>query len=427
MGLLGYEASYYAETANYKADFPALEGEESVDVCVIGAGYTGLSSALHLAEKGYSVTILEAEKVGWRASGRNGGQVAPDHNMEHEELIAKVGQQAADSLWDMSLESVDLVKDLIKKHNIECGLKSGILHVAAKKSHINDIKEAVEYKQRVLKYDAVKYVPEDEVVAMLGTDKYFNGEYLTDAAHLHPLNYALGLAEAAVKAGVKIYEHSRVLDYTGGAGAQVTTEKGVVKAKYILLACNGYLGKLAPKVAGKIMPINNFILATEPLSEDLCRKINRDDVAVADSKFVINYFRLSQDNRLLWGGGENYSSKFPADIGSFVKKYMLEFYPELKDVKIDYGWGGTLAITLNRMPHFDRIEENVFVAQGYSGHGVALATLGGKLMAEAISGSAEKFDVFRSVPTSTFPGGTLLRFPGLVAGMLYYAMRDRFF
>lgn len=427
MGLLGYEASYYAETANYKADFPKLEGEESVDVCVIGAGYTGLSSALHLAEKGYSVAILEAEKVGWGASGRNGGQVAPDHNMEHETLVSKVGQQAADMLWDMSLESVDLVKDLIKKHNIECGLKSGILHVAAKPSHINDIKEAVEYKQNILKYDAVKYVPEDEVVAMLGTDKYYNGEYLTDAAHLHPLNYALGLAEAAVKAGVKIYEHSRVLDYTGGAGAQVTTESGVVKAKYILMACNGYLGKLAPKVAGKIMPINNFILATEPLSEEMCRKINRDDVAVADSKFVINYFRISQDNRLLWGGGENYSSKFPSDIGSFVRKYMLEFYPELSDVKIDYGWGGTLAITLNRMPHFDRIEENVFVAQGYSGHGVALATLGGKLMAEAISGSAEKFDVFQSVPTPTFPGGTLLRFPGLVAGMLYYAMRDRFF
>lgn len=427
MGLLGYEASYYAETANDKADFPKLEGEETVDVCIVGAGYTGLSSALHLAEKGYSVAILEAEKVGWGASGRNGGQVAPDHNMAHDELVAKVGTQAADSLWDMSLESVDLVKDLIKKHDIECGLKSGILHVAAKKSHMDDIKEAVAYKQNTLKYQGVKYVPEDEVAAMLGTDKYFNGEYLTDAAHLHPLNYALGLAAAAVKAGVKIYEHSRVMDYNGGAGAQVTTEQGVVKAKYVLLACNGYLGKLAPKVAGKIMPINNFILATEPLSEELCRKINRDDVAVADSKFVINYFRLSQDNRLLWGGGENYSSKFPADIGSFVKKYMLEFYPELKDVKIDYGWGGTLAITLNRMPHFDRIEENVFVAQGYSGHGVALATLGGKLMAEAISGSAEKFDVFQNVPTHTFPGGTLLRFPGLVAGMLYYAMRDRFF
>jgi gamma-glutamylputrescine oxidase len=427
MALLGYEASYYAETANYKANFPALEGEETADVCVIGAGYTGLSSALHLAEKGYSVTILEAQKVGWGASGRNGGQVAPDHNMGHDELIAKVGKQSADSLWDMSLESVDLVKDLIKKHNIDCGLKSGILHVAAKKSHMDEIKEAVEYKQSVLKYQHVKHVPQDEVVAMLGTDKYFNGEYLTDAAHLHPLNYALGLAEAAVKAGVKIYEHSCVMDYNGGAGAQVTTSKGRVKAKYILLACNGYLGKLAPKVAGKIMPINNFILATEPLSDELSRKINRDDVAVADSKFVINYFRMSQDNRLLWGGGENYSSKFPADIGQFVQKYMLEFYPELKDVKIDYGWGGTLAITMNRMPHFDRVEENVFVAQGYSGHGVALATFGGKLMAEAISGSAEKFDVFKHVPTPTFPGGTLLRYPGLVAGMLYYAMRDRFF
>jgi gamma-glutamylputrescine oxidase len=427
MALLGYEASYYAETANHKADFPTLEGEETVDVCVIGAGYTGLSSALHLAEKGYTVTILEAMKVGWGASGRNGGQVAPDHNISHDELTVKVGKESADSLWGMSLESVDLVKNLIKKHNIDCGLKSGILHVAAKKSHMDEIKEAVEYKQSVLNYQHVKHVSQDEVVAMLGTDKYFNGEYLTDAAHLHPLNYALGLAEAAVKAGVKIYEHSRVINYKGGLGAQVTTDKGVVKAKYILLACNGYLGKLAPKVAGKIMPINNFILATEPLSDELCSKINRDDVAVADSKFVINYFRMSQDNRLLWGGGENYSSKFPADIGQFVKKYMLEFYPELKDVKIDYGWGGTLAITMNRMPHFDRVEENVFVAQGYSGHGVALATFGGKLMAEAISGSAEKFDVFKNVPTPTFPGGTLLRYPGLVAGMLYYAMRDRFF
>ena len=175
------------------------------------------------------------------------------------------------------------------------------------------------------------------------------------------------------------------------------------------------------------MPINNFILATEPLSEELCRKINREDYAVADTKFVINYFKLSGDNRLLWGGGENYTKAFPKDIPNFVRKYMLEFYPELKDVKIDYGWGGTLAVTMNRMPHFDRIEENVFVAQGYSGHGVAMATLGGKLMAEAISGSAEKFDAFKNVPTPTFPGGTLLRWPGLVAGMLYYSMRDRFF
>jgi len=422
-----YVDSYYAATANQQNDFPKLQGETQADVCIIGAGFTGLSAALHLAEMGYSVSLLEAEKVGWGASGRNGGQVAQGHNMDHDDLIKKVGKPMADSLWDMSIESVDLVKELIAKHSIDCDLKAGILHVAAKASHNKHMREGVDYKRDVLGYDKVKYVDESEVQAMLGTDRYFAGEYMTDAAHLHPLNYALGLAKAAVAAGVSIYENSRVTDYQGGANAFVKTEEGFVKTKYILLACNGYLGKLEPKIAGKIMPINNFILATEPLSDELCRKINRDDVAVADSKFVINYFKLSGDNRLLWGGGENYTTKFPNDIPNFVRKYMLEFYPELADVKIDYGWGGTLAITLNRMPYFNRLEENVFAAQGYSGHGVALATLGGKIMAQAVSGSAEKFDVFASVPTPTFPGGTLLRFPGLVAGMLYYAMRDRFF
>ena len=427
MGLSSYPTSYYAATANSEGAYPALEGEVQADVCVIGAGFTGLSSALHLAEKGYSVTVLDAEKVGWGASGRNGGQLSQGQRIGHDEIVEKVGREAADVLWDLSLDSVDLVKDLIKKHNIQCDLKSGVMHVAAKPSHIDDIKEEYEYYREVLKYNDVKYVDKQDVEGMLGTDKYHNGLVMTDGAHLHPLNYALGLADAAVAAGVKIYENSRVTSYKGGDGAEVITEKGVVKAKYILLACNGYLGNLAPKVAGKIMPINNFILATEPLSEELCRKINREDYAVADTKFVINYFKLSGDNRLLWGGGENYTKAFPKDIPNFVRKYMLEFYPELKDVKIDYGWGGTLAVTMNRMPHFDRIEENVFVAQGYSGHGVAMATLGGKLMAEAISGSAEKFDAFKNVPTPTFPGGTLLRWPGLVAGMLYYSMRDRFF
>lgn len=431
MTLAGYETSYYSETANSNVSYPRLKGEESADVCIIGAGYTGLSAALHLAEKGFSVILLESEKVGWGASGRNGGQVAPGHNMAHEDLIAKVGREAADSLWYMSLESVELVKQLIAKHQIECDLKQGVLHVAAKPSHVAEMRETVEYKQQVLGYDKIDFVPDAEVQAMLGTEHYYGGEFWQDGAHLHPLNYALGLADAAVSAGVRIFENSRVTEYSTGnsveANALVQTANGQVKSQYVLLACNGYLDKLEPRVAGKIMPINNFILATEPLPEELCRKINRDDVAVADSKFVINYFKLSGDNRLLWGGGENYSSKFPADISSFVRKYMLEFYPELKNVRIDYGWGGTLAITLNRMPHFDRVEDNLFVAQGYSGHGVAMATLGGKLMAEAISGTAERFDTFAKVPTPTFPGGTLLRYPGLVAGMLYYSIRDRFF
>lgn len=427
MSLKGYEASYYAASANAKQDYPELQGEISTDICVIGAGYTGLSAALHLAEKGYTVSLLEAEKVGWGASGRNGGQVCQGHNMDHADMVRKVGKQNADALWQMSLESVDLVKDLIAKHQIQCDLKQGVLHVAAKTKHNDEFKESVEYKHEVLGYQDIQYVEPSEVADMLGTDRYSAGEYWTQGAHLHPLNYALGLAAAAEKAGVKIYEDTRVQSYQAGQNAHVITEGGRVNAKYILLACNGYLGKLEPRVAGKIMPINNFILATEPLSEEMCRRINRDDVAVADSRFVINYFKLSGDNRLLWGGGENYTSSFPKDIPNFVRKYMLEFYPELKDLRIDYGWGGTLAITMNRMPFFDRVEDNLFVAQGYSGHGVALATLGGKLMAEALSGSAEKFDTFAAMPSPTFPGGTLLRWPGLVAGMLYYSMRDRFF
>jgi gamma-glutamylputrescine oxidase len=425
-----YAPSYYMDTANTLGDdsccHAELVGEVIADVCIVGAGYTGLSAALHLAEKGYSVILLEAEKVGWGASGRNGGQVCPDHNMEYQALKSKVGAENAKVLWDMSIESVALVRQLITQHNIQCDQKQGVLHVAAKASHVNALQESVEHKQKELGYEAIRYLARDEVQTMLGTDHFHAGEYWSDGIHLHPLNYALGLADAALSAGVSIYENSRVSAYKTGADTRVSTAQGEVKARYILLACNGYIENLEPRITSKIMPINNFMLATEPLSDELCYRINRDDVAVADSKFVVNYFKLSADNRMLWGGGENYTRRFPQDIKRFVQRHMLEVYPELAGVKVDYGWGGTLAITLNRMPYFARIEDNLFVAQGYSGHGVALATLGGKLMAEAVSGSAEQFDLFAKVPTPDFPGGTLLRWPGLVAGMLYYSLRDRF-
>ncbi len=427
MGLSGYEGSYYADTALPVANYPALTGEVRCEVCVIGAGYTGLSTALHLAEQGYSVCLLEAERVGWGASGRNGGQVAPGHNMDHAELCRTVGQADADRLWQMSLESVELVQALVSRHRIDCDLKSGVLHVAAKPAHSAELKAAVAYNQQVLNYDHCRYMTPEQVASVLGTDHYHGGEYWPDAAHLHPLNYALGLAAAAQQAGVSIYEHSRVTCYHTRQGMRVNTTHGRVLADSLVLACNGYLGKLAPQVAGKIMPINNFMLATEPLSDALCQQINARDLAVADSKFVVNYFRLSADKRLLWGGGENYTQHFPADIAGLVRKQMLAVYPQLAEVKVDYSWGGTLAITMNRMPSFDRLDNQLFVAQGYSGHGVALATLAGKLIAEAISGAPERFDLFARVPTPTFPGGTLLRKPGQLAGMLYYAMRDRWF
>ena len=427
MNSVGYEASYYVATANGFGGFGTLEGDTSADVCVIGAGYTGLSAALHLAQRGYKVAVLEAQKVGWGASGRNGGQVCPGHNKEHSYMQAKVGKKDADALWQLSLDSVQLVKDLVAEHKIPCDLKPGIAYVAARPSDVGWIHKSASYMQDELGYDGISHLSTEQVQEMLGTDQYYGGKFWKDAAHLHPLNYALGLAKAAKAAGAEIYEDSAVLDYSGDKEVVVRTAKGNVKARYVLLACNGYLDKLEPRIAGKIMPIKSLMLATEPLSDEMCKRINRDDIAVADSKFAVNYFRLSCDNRLLWGGRETYTGRMPADVGTYVRGTMLRRYPYLKDVKVDFGWGGQLAITMNRQPHFERIKDNIFVAQGYSGHGVALATLGGKLMADAIATSAEQFDVFARFPTPTFPGGTLLRKPGMVAGMLWYAMRDSLF
>lgn len=420
-----HEASYYAATANALIDRPQLVGDHHSDICIIGGGFTGTSAALHLAEAGYQVTLLEAHKIGWGASGRNGGQICQGHNMGHAEMVKQVGQQAADLLWQTSVDSVALVKSLVKQYEMDCDLMDGVLHVANKPKHAKEIREAVSYKRDVLGCDSISYLEADDVAKKLGTTRYHGGEWYAEGAHLHPLNFALGLAKAAEAHGAKLYENSAVLDYQEGTQPVVRTAKGSVTCRYLLFACNGYLGHLNRTAARKIMPINNFIIATEPLPEELADRINPERIAVADSKFVVNYYRLSADRRMLWGGGENYSPRFPKDIAGFVKKHMLETYPELDRFHIDYAWGGTLAITLNRMPQIARQTENIFVAHGYSGHGVALATFAGAVFAKAVQGSLETVDAFEKLPMRDFPGGTLLRWPGLVAGMLYYSMLDR--
>ena len=425
MSISGHINSYYASSANSFPEHPKLTESVETDVCIVGAGYTGLSAALHLRKAGINVTILEAEKVSWGASGRNGGQVSVGQNRDHEWLVKKLGSEPARQLWENSIACVQLVKDLIKEHDIKCGWRSGLIHAAWKKSETAELKAEVDNLRNKFNYEHISFIESDDMQSMLGTKRYHAGQLDTFSGHLHPLNYALGLAQAATDAGAKIYENSRVLDYKKGETVEVRTSHGVVKAKHLVIACNGYIEKLEPKITGKIMPINNFILATEPLGDERAKQLIRDNVAVADTKFVVNYFRLSEDNRLLFGGGENYSPKFPKDIKQFVRKYMLEVFPQLSDVKIDYAWGGTLAITLNRMPHFQKLSSNIHIAQGYSGHGIALATMGGKAIAEAIAGNPETFDLFANVPTHTFPGGTLLRYPGLVAGMMYYSLLDK--
>ena len=418
-------SSYYRASANKSCTFPSLQGDEVADICIIGAGYTGLSSALHLSEKGYKVSVIEAETVGFGASGRNGGHVGIGQRQDQQYLEKAFGPEIASILWHMSLEAVDTVKDLIQKHKIKCDLKYGNIHFAHRAKYNDDLEEEVAFLRDRYDFDEMDYVPKERLSEVIDSDAYHGAIVDRASKHLHPLNFLLGLAAAAVKAGVVIYENSRVTSYAG-TPVVVKTVGGQVTANEMLLACNGYIEKLEPKINGYIMPINNFILATEPLTDDLVAQIAPLDTSMSDSRFVINYWKLSGDNRLIFGGGENYRRGYPSNIKEFVRKYMLQIYPQLASTSIDYGWGGTVAITMNRLPHFGRVQDNIWYMQGYSGHGVPTATFAGKLIAEAISGKLERFDLMARLPTTKFPGGTLLRWPGMVAGMLYYSLRDRF-
>jgi gamma-glutamylputrescine oxidase len=416
-----YPQSYYAATAPLPERCPALDGAVRADICIIGAGYTGLSAALHLAERGYSVAVLEAHRVGFGASGRNGGQVGPGQRIEQDSIERMVGRSEARKLWDIGLEARDLVRDLIDRHQMDCPFKPGVIHADW---NARDVPHAHAYAEKLARdYDYTEITPldRDAMQAIVNTPAYQGGVLDNGAGHLHPLRFALGLARAAQAAGVQIFEDSLVLDIQHGAKVQVKTGFGHVEADHLIIAANGYLGGLVPEVAAKVMPINNFIIATEPLAPGT---VLHRDVAVADSKFVINYFRLSEDGRLLFGGGESYGYRFP-DIIKTVRKPMLEVFPHLKDTRIDYSWGGTLAITMTRLPCFLRLAPNVVSVSGYSGHGVALATMAGKISAAAIAGQSEQFDTMARVHLPGFPGGRALRSPLLALAMTWFSLRDR--
>jgi gamma-glutamylputrescine oxidase len=414
--------SYYSATANPAPARPPLAGEASVDACVIGGGLTGLSAALHLAERGYKTLLLEAEQVGWGASGRNGGQINTGLRKGASELIALFGRARARELFAMAEEAKALVRALIARHAIACDLKPGSLYVAYKKSDPGWMAEEVELLHKEFGHEAARLLGKAELEERLGSRRYHGAIADASAAHLHPLNYTLGVAAAAEAAGARICEESRALEIAPG---MVRTAGGCVKTRFVILGCNAYLGALEPRIAGMIMPISNYILATEPLGDAGAAALIRDDVAVCDTKFVVDYYRLSADRRLLFGGGETYSFHTPGDIAGFVRPHMLKVFPQLAGTRIDYAWGGQLAITMGRLPHFGRLPGDIFFAQGYSGQGLALTSLAGKLIAEAASGSAERFDIFARLPHRRFPGGTLLRHPSLVLGMLWYALRDR--
>jgi len=422
---VGDRDSWYAATERGRRSFEPLGGDCRSDVCIVGAGYTGLSAALELANRGYTVTVLEAHRVGAGASGRNGGLLGMGQRQDQQELERWLGEDRAATLWQLGLDANSLVRERISRYGIDCELKDGELTVAHKARYTRELWDYAEHLQQRYGYQDIELLDVDEVRERLGTDRVYGGYLDRRAGHLHPLNLALGLAGAAADAGASIHEHSRVLGFEErGSGVEVRTAGGRVTAKALVLACNGYLGRLERTMERYQLPINNFVLATEPLGARAAT-INRDDLAVVDTRFVVSYFHNSPDGRLIFGGGENYSSNFPEDLKNFVRRRMLTVYPDLADARIDYAWGGTLAITVRRMPHFGRRSGRVYWAQGYSGHGIAMANLGGKLVADAIDGDASAFEVFEQLPHRPFPGGRWLRRPALVAAMLFYATLDR--
>jgi gamma-glutamylputrescine oxidase len=418
--------SYYVATAARLPGQPPLRGEARADVAIVGAGFTGLAAALTLAERGLSVTVLETASIGSGASGRNGGQIHSGQRRDQDYLEKVLGPDDAMALWRMAEDAKAYVRGLIGTHAIACDLKKGMLTVDHKPSYVAESRAYADRLATRYGYPHLEVVGKEALDAMLGARGYHGGVLDRDGGHLHPLNLALGIARAALAAGAVVHEGSHATGYRREGGKVVVeTTAGRLTADWLLLAGDGYLSGIDGKVEARVMPINNFILATEPFSEDEARRLIRDDVAVSDSRFVVNYFRLSADRRLLFGGGENYRAGFPPDIKSFVRRHMLKIFPQLEAARIDHAWGGTLGITTTRLPYVRRIAPNVLTAAGYSGLGVVLAPYFGRVLGDAVAGTLGEFDRLARLPVPAFPGGRLLRWPTLVAGMSYYALRDR--
>ncbi|NWD05449.1 NAD(P)/FAD-dependent oxidoreductase [Pseudomonas gingeri] len=422
-----HTASYYAASSHPQPEYPLLQGEVQADVCVVGGGFSGLNTAIELAERGLSVVLLEARRIGWGASGRNGGQLIRGVGHGLEQFTDVLGQDGVRQLKLMGLEAVDIVRRRIEHFRIDCDLTWGYCDLANKPRDLEGFAEDAEELRQLGYRHATRLLQADEMHSVVGSERYVGGLIDMGSGHLHPLNLALGEAAAAAQLGVRLFEQSAVTRIDYGPQVQVHCAQGSVRAKTLVLGCNAYLNGLNGELGGKVLPAGSYIIATEPLSEAQARSLLPQNMAVCDQRVALDYYRLSADRRLLFGGACHYSGRDPQDIAAYMRPKMLEVFPQLAGVRIDYQWGGMIGIGANRLPQIGRLKEqpNVYYAQAYAGHGLNATHLAGKLLAEAISGQqSDGFDLFARVPHITFPGGKYLRSPLLALGMLWHRLKE---
>ncbi|TBV06494.1 NAD(P)/FAD-dependent oxidoreductase [Phytopseudomonas dryadis] len=419
--------SYYAASSNRQLDFAALHGEQRADVCVVGGGFSGLNTAIELAQKGLSVVLLEAHRVGWGASGRNGGQLirGVGHGLEQFEPV--IGASGVREMKLMGLEAVEIVRQRVEQFAIDCDLTWGYCDLANKPRDLAGFAEDAAELQSLGYRHELRLLQPEQMHEVVGSSRYVGGLIDMGSGHLHPLNLALGEAAAAQSLGVRLFEHSPATRIEYGSEVRVHTAQGLVRAAHLVLGCNAYIRDLNPALGGKVLPAGSYIIATEPLDEEQARALIPQNMALCDQRVALDYYRLSADRRLLFGGACHYSGRDPADIAAYMRPKMLEVFPHLDTVRIDYQWGGMIGIGANRLPQIGRLKDqpNVFYAQAYSGHGVNVTHLAGKLLGEAIAGQAGGgFELFAKVPHMTFPGGRYLRSPLLALGMLWHRLKE---
>ena len=419
-----YPPSYYAATRNPAPERPPLQGQAQTEICVIGAGYTGLATALSLVEKGHQVTVLEAEQVGFGASGRNGGQLVNSYSRDMDEVAKRYGDAAAQALGAMAFEGGDIIRDWITRYAIACDLRHGGVFAAFSERQLRELRARVALWAR-FGHTELRLLDADGIRAHTNTDLYVGGLLDERSGHVHPLNLALGEAAALERLGGRVHEHTRVTLLEKGAKPKVHTAGGTLQANQVVICGNAYLGREVPQLYTRVMPVSTQIIATEPLGEERARRLMPSGACVEDCNYFLDYYRMSADHRLLFGGGSVYGGKTPGDIAAELRPHLRRTFPELADVQITHAWSGNFALTFSRIPDLGKLDENIYYAHGYSGHGVTSTHLVGRIIAESIDGEPARFDAFAALRNIPFPGGRRLRVPLSVLGSWYYMAREK--